>query len=65
MFASSLFMYKGYEATLLRLDSPIFVEAFCLPKYNNKIFFLFPYLFLSKLGGSSSGFNIGQPYRGY
>jgi hypothetical protein len=40
MFISSFFFFlKGYEATLLKLDNPLCVEAFCLPKESDKFFF--------------------------
>jgi hypothetical protein len=38
-FASSLFLYKVYEAALLSLDNPLCVKVFYLPKENKKIFF--------------------------
>jgi hypothetical protein len=42
MLVLGLFLWKVYEATLLRLDSPFCVKAFLLPKENKKIFFSTP-----------------------
>jgi hypothetical protein len=42
MFTSSLFLQKVYEVTLLKLDNPLCVEVFCLPKESKKIFSFVP-----------------------